>query len=101
MARRQRNRVKTKKGMWIVALVAVVLCVSMLAGRAELSKTSRALEVEEQKLERDIEAQQEKREELDNKEAYMQTDEYIEEVAREKLGMVKDDEILFKAADKQ
>lgn len=101
MARRQRNRVKTKKGMWIVALVAVVLCVSMLVGRAELSKTSRALAVEEQKLKRDIETEQEKQEELDKKEAYMQTDEYIEEVAREKLGMVKDDEILFKAADKQ
>ena len=29
----------------------------------------------------------------------MQTDEYIEEVAREKLGMVKDGEILFKARE--
>jgi len=27
---------------------------------------------------------------------YMQTDEYIEKTAREKLGMVKDNEILFK-----
>ena len=41
----------------------------------------------------------EKKKELDNQETYMQTDEYIEEVAREKLGMVKDGEILFKARE--
>ena len=33
---------------------------------------------------------------LEDARKYMQTDEYIEKTAREKLGMVKDNEILFK-----
>ena len=99
MSRRQRSRVKTKKGMWIVALVAVVLSVSMLTGRARLTKTSSALAVAQRRLHQQIATAKEKKKELDNQETYMQTDEYIEEVAREKLGMVKDGEILFKARE--
>ena len=99
MSRRQRSRVKTKKGMWIVALVAIVLSVSMLTGRARLTKTSSALAVEQRRLHQQIDTEKEKKKELDNQETYMQTDEYIEEVAREKLGMVKDGEILFKARE--
>ena len=99
MSRRQRSRVKTKKGMWIVALVAVVLSISMLTGRARLTKTSSALAVEQSRLQQQIDTAKEKKKELDNQETYMQTDEYIQEVAREKLGMVKDGEILFKAKE--
>jgi cell division protein DivIC len=56
--------------------------------------------VEQARLEQCIEEAKDKSKELDNQKAYMQTDEYVEEVAREKLGMVKDDEILFRAGDK-
>lgn len=100
MAKRQRNRVKTKKGMWIVVVVALVLCGFMMFEQYHLSKTSKALAIQEQELETKIEAANDKKEALDNQEAYMQTSEYVEQVAREKLGMVKDNEILFKAQDK-
>ncbi len=35
-------------------------------------------------------------EEIENLKKYMETDEYAEEVAREKLGLVKDNETVFK-----
>ena len=35
-------------------------------------------------------------EEIDKLKRYMETDEYTEEVAREKLGLVKDNETVFK-----
>ena len=73
----------------------------MMFSRYELEKTSRSLAAEQQKLEQSIDTAQEKKEALNNQETYMQTDEYVEEVAREKLGMVTGDEILFKARDKQ
>lgn len=101
MGRRQRNRVKTKKGMWIVVTIALIICGSMMVSRYQLEKTSKTLAAEQQKLEQSIDAAEEKKKALDNQETYMQTDEYIEEVAREKLGMVKGDEILFKARDKR
>lgn len=100
MARRQRNRVKTKKGMWIVILVTVIVCGALLYGRAELNNKEKALAAEQLRLEQSIEDAKAESKELDNQKSYMQTDEYVEEVAREKLGMVKDDEILFRAGDK-
>ncbi|MBQ4232891.1 MAG: septum formation initiator family protein [Lachnospiraceae bacterium] len=100
MARRQRNRVKTKKGMWIVVLVTLVICGALFYGMSKLEVKQKALAVEQARLEQCIEEAKDKSKELDNQKAYMQTDEYVEEVAREKLGMVKDDEILFRAGDK-
>lgn len=43
-----------------------------------------------------IEKEKQRTDEIDDLKEYMQTDEYIEKTAREKLGMVKDNEILFK-----
>ena len=36
---------------------------------------------------------------LDDEKEYVGTDEYIEDVAKEKLGLIKQNEILFKAAN--
>jgi cell division protein DivIC len=46
-----------------------------------------------------LEAQQEKREELDNYEEYIQTEEYKESVAKSKLGLVHQNEIIFREND--
>ena len=43
-----------------------------------------------------IAKEKQRTDEIDDLKEYMQTDEYIEKTAREKLGMVKDNEILFK-----
>ena len=43
-----------------------------------------------------IEDEQTRTEEIDKLKKYMETDEYAEEVAREKLGLVKDNETVFK-----
>ena len=47
-------------------------------------------------LEKEIENQKERTEEIDQLRAYMATDEYAEAAAREKLGLVKDNEIVFR-----
>ncbi|MEJ8773845.1 septum formation initiator family protein [Blautia sp. HCN-1074] len=47
-------------------------------------------------LQQQIEDEQNRTEEIDKLEKYMETDEYTEEVAREKLGLVKDNETVFK-----
>ena len=43
-----------------------------------------------------IEKEKQRTDEIDDLKEYMQTDEYIEKTAREKLGIVKDNDILFK-----
>ena len=46
--------------------------------------------------EQQIEDEQNRTAEIDKLKKYMETDEYAEEVAREKLGLVKDNETVFK-----
>ena len=47
-------------------------------------------------LDSQIEQEKQRTDDITALKEYMQTDEYIEKTAREKLGMVKDNEILFK-----
>lgn len=46
-------------------------------------------------LEEEIELEKARTEEIEELKAYMETDEYVEDAAREKLGLVKDNEIVF------
>lgn len=65
-------------------------------------RLSNRLAANEQKtveLQQQIESENQRTEDIDNMQEYMQSDEYAEKVAREKLGLVKDGEILFKEAE--
>ena len=42
-----------------------------------------------------IDSEKERTKEIEAQKEYMKTDEYVEEAAREKLGLVKDNEIVF------
>ena len=46
-------------------------------------------------LEESIENEKDRTREIDEKKEYMETDDYVAEVARDKLGLVKDNEIVF------
>ena len=46
-------------------------------------------------LEEQVQAEKDRTEEIDQLKKHMQTDEYAEEIAREKLGLVKENEIVF------
>lgn len=51
----------------------------------------------EQELQEQIDAELARAEEIDELKAYVGTDEYIESVAKEKLGLAYKNEILFRA----
>ena len=63
-----------------------------------LKKSNDAYKVQEEEL-TDTRSMRKKnaQKKLINMKKYVGTDEYIEEVAREKLGLVKENEILFRA----
>ena len=71
----------------------------MLAGVAFQSQTLKAriavYDAKASALEDSIAGEQERTQEIDEQKEYMQTDEYIAEVARDKLGLVKGNEIVF------
>lgn len=46
-----------------------------------------------------MEEEYQRTEEIEETAEYMKTDEYVESVAREKLGLVKENEIVFREAE--
>lgn len=80
---------------FIVAVLFVTLCILTLNLRSKVKiGTDRAAALENQIVE-----EQQRTQEIEELENHMKSDDYIEQVAKEKLGMVKDGEIIFKASD--
>lgn len=52
-----------------------------------------------EKLDEQLEEERQRTQEIDDLKDYMKTDEYAEQVAREKLGLVKGNEIIFKTEE--
>lgn len=57
-------------------------------------------QAKEESLTRQVENEQKRAAELEERRVYVQTKQYIEEVAKQKLGLVKPDEVLLKPRPK-
>ena len=76
---------KHKRSIVAITAVIILLCGMVIVHGMALKKSNDAYKVQEEELQTQIDAEKER------------SDEYIEEVAREKLGLVKENEILFRA----
>lgn len=101
MARRvaYRKKKQNRFGMFLVSVVLVMLLVVVSVKSAELTQKKEAYRQKEAALEAQIEKEKERAEEIKEYGKYTQTKKYIEEVARDKLGLVYEGEILFKDED--
>lgn len=77
----------------VVLILGITLSVASVSSRAK----NRDLKLQEAELEEQLEAEKAKSEEIDELEEYVGTDEYVEDVAKDKLGLVYPNEILFEA----
>ena len=97
-----KKRKKKKKvgynslGMIAIALVVLVLLGGLMLKSNDLKDRLTGYDAKAATLQQQIEDEQTRTEEIDKLKKYMETDEYAEEVAREKLGLVKDNETVFK-----
>ena len=85
--------------MFLILFVVVVLFVSLTILTIRLKEKVRISTERAASLESQIKEEEDRTTEIENLENHMKSDDYIEQVAKEKLGMVKDGEIIFKAAD--
>lgn len=92
-ARRNRRTI-----LGITTVVCALMAVLLVQGQNLKGKLA-ANEDRKQELDRQIEEENQRTEEIGDLQEYMQSDEYAEKVAREKLGLVKDGEILFKESE--
>ena len=82
----------------IVAAV-IVVCLVVTVRVANLYDKSKELSATEYALEQKIEQANVERQNLIAQEEYMKTNDYIEDVAKDKLGLVYPDEIVIKPAE--
>lgn len=95
------KRVQTKRignnhlGMAAIAAVALLLLGGLVLQSRTLSNRLAVYDAKAAALETAIENEKDRTVEIEELEKYMQTDEYAGQIAREKLGLVKDNEIVF------
>ena len=91
-----RKRRQNRFGMFLVSIAVVMLLVVVTFSGFKLQQKLEVYQQKELALQEQIEAEEERAKEIEEYEKYTQTKKYIEEVARDKLGLVYEGEILFK-----
>ncbi len=82
--------------MFLIGFVVVMLVTVILIKSIELREKRDYYAAREQQLAEEIAAEEERAAEIAEYETYTQTKAYVEEIARDKLGLVYEGEILFK-----
>lgn len=94
--RKKRINIRLRAGMLGITLVVCLLLVTfVIKGRSLQAKIS-ANEEKIAQLEEEITAEEARTGEIEELQDYMKSDEYVEKIAKEKIGLINDDEILFK-----
>lgn len=94
-----RRFVRNRKKTGIVTLVLILMLVVMSFNIIKLYEKNREYAAYITELEEEYAKEEERREKLSAYEKFTKTIEYIEQIAREKLGLVFENEIIFKPDD--
>ena len=98
MARKAAYRKKrqNRMGMLLVTTVVLMMLLVVTVKSVELRERRSTYMAREEALLQEIEAEQARTEEIEEYGKYTQTKKFVEEVAKEKLGLVYEGEIIFK-----
>lgn len=94
-AKFQKKKRQNRFSMLLVTMVVLMLVVVVAVSGAELKEKNRALDERIAEYEKKISDESTRSEEIEEFGKYTQTKKYKEEVAKDKLGLVYEDEILF------
>jgi cell division protein DivIC len=96
MARRKRRRKQNRFGILSISAVVLMLLVVVSTKCVELQAKNEQYIQKEAQLIKERDSELKRQEDLVEYAKYVQTKQYIEDVAKNKLGLVFDDEIIFK-----
>lgn len=94
-----RKKRQNRLGMFLVMTVVVMLMVVVTIKSVELKEKQETYMAKQEQLEKQIAEEEQRTEDIKEFGKYTKTKKYAEEVAKDKLGLVKDDEIVFKYED--
>ena len=87
--------------MTLIGITVVVLSLAVVVNLKSASLKAKDLEyqIREENLQAQKDEEEQRTKDLEERKIYVQTKQYIEEVAKEKLGLVMPDEILLKPSE--
>ncbi len=88
---------KNRSGLYLVMLVAALFVGTLAVHGYTLRENCRKLATEQTNLKEKKKSLKKEQEKIKEESEYRKTDQYVEDVAREKFGLVYDNEIIFKA----
>lgn len=91
------KRKKRRRSYFAIAIIVLFVCGLVTYQKSELMDTLEQNKKQLNALQAEKEALLQEQEEITDYEAYVQTKKYIEEIAREKLGLVYEGELIFKS----
>ena len=95
---RQQKRLSLhKRSILCISSVIILLVVVVSVSGVTLQAKNKAYIAQEQELQRQIDEEKARAQEIEELEQYVGTDEYVEQTAKDKLGLVHEGEIIFKA----
>ncbi len=97
--RRKRSKIKAIIALFSVVGVIAALAIVFLVSGLKISARNSEYDKKISELRQNIETQKERTTQLEERRDYMNSREYIEEVARNKMGLIYPDEIVFKAEE--
>ena len=92
----KKHRSKHKGSMKIITLIVLVLCGVFGVFTWQNTQKSEQYALVQENLQQQIDDEEENQKAIEEQAEYQKTDAYIEDLAREKLGLVHEDEIIFK-----
>lgn len=95
--RMHRRVLQHRLSVVLISCVIVVLAVTLSVASISLHTKNQNYKAQQAELEKQLDEEKARSEEIDELEGYVGTDEYVEDVAKDKLGLVYPNEILFEA----
>ena len=84
---------------FLVIVAVIFVCVTSVVRATNLHTKSKQLAETEKTMELKVQEAKQEQADLDAQEKYMQTNEYIEDVAKDKLGLVHPDELVIRPSE--
>lgn len=99
---RSKNNKKISSRMGVITVICclVLLAIVVFYKAKSLETQKQDLQVQAAELQEQLDDAKQRHKELEQKEEYMKTDDYVESVARSQLGLVYPDEIVIKPEEK-
>lgn len=99
MRRRRRRRNSNRRGMVCISAIVGVLLITLAFQSRKLEAKNVLYTQQLAQVNDQLASEKERTQEIENMEEYMKTDEYVEDVARDKFGLVYEGETVFKPSN--